>query len=50
MLNDESFGGRNVHVYDANRPPTEVLGGLVLTRGVTNGQFLLDDRDTYSRR
>jgi hypothetical protein len=36
---DRSFG-RNVHIYDANSPNT-VLGGLVLTNGVTNGNFYL---------
>jgi hypothetical protein len=30
--------GRNVHIYDAN-DPTTVLGGLVLTNGVTNANF-----------
>jgi hypothetical protein len=30
--------GRNVHIYDANDPDT-VLGGLVLTNGVTNANF-----------
>jgi hypothetical protein len=30
--------GRNVHIYDANDPDT-VLGGLVLTNGVTNDNF-----------
>lgn len=30
--------GRNVHIYDANDPNT-VLGGLVLTNGVTNANF-----------
>ncbi len=27
---------RNVHVYDAEKPSEEELGGLVLTNGVTN--------------
>jgi hypothetical protein len=31
-------GGRNVHIYDATDPDT-VLGGLVLTNGVTNANF-----------
>jgi hypothetical protein len=30
--------GRDVHIYDANNPAT-VLGGLVLTNGVTNANF-----------
>jgi hypothetical protein len=31
-------GGRNVHIYDANDPAT-VVGGLILTNGVTNANF-----------
>jgi hypothetical protein len=31
-------GGRNVYIYDATDPDT-VLGGLVLTNGVTNANF-----------
>ena len=30
--------GRNVHIYDA-RDPAVVLGGLILTNGVTNTNF-----------
>jgi len=30
--------GRNVHIYDANDPAT-VIGGLILTNGVTNANF-----------
>jgi hypothetical protein len=30
--------GRNVHIYGSNDPDT-VLGGLVLTPGVTNANF-----------
>ena len=30
--------GRDVHIYDANDPAT-VLGGLILTKGVTNANF-----------
>jgi hypothetical protein len=30
--------GRNVHIYNANDPGTE-LGGLILTNGVTNANF-----------
>jgi len=30
--------GRNVHIYDAN-DPTTVLGGLILSNGVTNANF-----------
>src|SRR6266480_901102 len=30
--------GRNVHIYDA-RHPDSVIGGLVLTNGVTNDNF-----------
>ena len=30
--------GRNVHIYDLN-DPDNVLGGLVLTPGVTNANF-----------
>lgn len=37
MLVDRSVG-RDVHVYDAERP-LEVLGGLILTNGVTNKNF-----------
>ena len=32
--------GRDVHIYDANDPNT-VLGGLILTNGVTNANFYL---------
>lgn len=31
-------GGRDVYFYDAAKP-TEVLGGLVLTNGITNKNF-----------
>ena len=30
--------GRNVHIYDAKHPDS-VIGGLLLTNGVTNGNF-----------
>ena len=30
--------GRNVHIYDAKDPNT-VIGGLILTNGVTNANF-----------
>jgi hypothetical protein len=30
--------GRDVHIYDA-KDPTTVLGGLILTNGVTNTNF-----------
>jgi hypothetical protein len=30
--------GRNVHIYDAKNP-TIVLGGLILSNGVTNANF-----------
>ncbi len=30
--------GRDVHIYDAKNPAT-VLGGLILTNGVTNANF-----------
>src|SRR5579862_9612050 len=30
--------GRNVHVYDAKDPDT-VIGGLILTHGITNANF-----------
>jgi hypothetical protein len=30
--------GRDVHIYDARDPDT-VLGGLILTNGVTNANF-----------
>lgn len=30
--------GRSVHIYNANDPDT-VLGGLILTNGVTNANF-----------
>ena len=30
--------GRDVHIYDAN-DPTTILGGLILTNGVTNASF-----------
>jgi hypothetical protein len=32
--------GRDVHIYDA-KDPTTVLGGLILTNGVTNTNFYL---------
>ena len=32
--------GRDVHIYNANDPSTE-LGGLILTNGVTNANFYL---------
>jgi hypothetical protein len=35
--NDRS-GGRNVHIYDAEKPTT-VLGGLILSNGVTNANL-----------
>jgi hypothetical protein len=40
--------GRNVHIYDAENP-TVVLGGLILTNGVTNANlyFMLDKFITY---
>jgi hypothetical protein len=31
-------GGRNVYIYEAN-DPTTVLGGLILTNGMTNANF-----------
>ena len=31
-------GGRDVHIYDSNDPDT-VLGGLVLTPGITNANL-----------
>src|SRR3954469_25822672 len=31
-------GGRNVHIYDAKNP-TVVLGGLILSNGVTNANL-----------
>ena len=31
-------GGRDVHIYDA-KDPDVVLGGLILTNGVTNANF-----------
>jgi len=37
MAADRS-AGRNVHIYDA-RDPDVVLGGLILTNGVTNANF-----------
>ena len=36
-LANRSFG-RNVHLYNANDPAT-VIGGLLLTNGVTNANF-----------
>lgn len=30
--------GREVHIYEPDRPPV-VLGGLILTHGVTNRNF-----------
>jgi len=30
--------GRNVHIYD-DKHPDSVIGGLVLTNGITNGNF-----------
>src|SRR5438045_5874803 len=32
------LAGRDVHIYDAN-DPTAVLGGLILSNGVTNANF-----------
>ncbi|MCJ1254710.1 hypothetical protein MMC24_002526 [Lignoscripta atroalba] len=32
-------GGRNVHIYATDDPTQTVLGGLVLTNGVTNNNF-----------
>lgn len=47
--------GRNVHIYNPNDPATE-LGGLVLTNGITNGNFYsmveiicIFDRDYFIR-
>ena len=37
MASDRS-GGRNVHIYDT-KDPDVVLGGLILTNGVTNANF-----------
>jgi hypothetical protein len=31
-------GGRNIHIYDSKDPDT-VIGGLILTDGVTNANF-----------
>lgn len=42
MASDRS-GGRNVHIYNADdrhNPEKMVLGGLVLTKGITNSNFL----------
>ena len=33
-------GGRDVHIYDVN-DPAALLGGLILTKGVTNASFYL---------
>lgn len=30
---------RNVHIYDAQKPDEKELGGLILTKGVTNKNF-----------
>lgn len=35
MSANNRSAGRNVHLYNANNP-SEVLGGLVLTNGITN--------------
>lgn len=35
MSANNRSAGRNVHIYDSNNP-TEALGGLILTNGVTN--------------
>jgi hypothetical protein len=32
-------GGRNVHIYDANNNSPVLLGGLILSNGVTNANF-----------
>jgi len=42
MASDRS-GGRNVHIYSANdrhNPEKMLLGGLILTKGITNSIFL----------
>jgi hypothetical protein len=31
--------GRDVHIYNASDPTGPVLGGLILTNGVTNANF-----------
>ena len=43
MAPSDRSGGRNVHIYDAENP-TVVLGGLILSNGVTNANlyFMLD--------
>jgi hypothetical protein len=38
MLFANRSAGRDVHTYDVN-DPTTVLGGLVVTNGVTNTNF-----------
>jgi hypothetical protein len=38
MLSANRSAGRDVHIYDVN-DPTTVLGGLVVTNGVTNANF-----------
>jgi len=38
MAPNNRSNGRNVHIYDAN-DPTTVLGGLILSNGVTNANF-----------
>ena len=38
MLITNRSEGRNVHIHNANNP-NEVLGGLILTNGVTKANF-----------
>jgi hypothetical protein len=38
MAPEDRSQGRDVHIYDA-KDPTIVLGGLILTNGVTNANF-----------
>jgi hypothetical protein len=38
MAPRDRSGGRDVHIYDA-KDPTTVLGGLILTDGVTNANL-----------
>src|SRR4051794_20431861 len=48
VLQNDRSGGRNVHIYDAENP-TVVLGGLILSNGVTNANLysMLDMFITY---
>lgn len=55
MPANNRLAGRDVHIHDSNNP-TEVLGGLILTNGVTNANLyaminiIVEIRGTYFLR